>query len=127
MTMTRTDVADELGVKTQGTTVWVDHRGRAVAVVARRDLNPAWSDGRISFGAKATTREQAAKLHGRILEVYVHETPDDYEHVGTFQISVDASPGGVRQAVLDAGHTDRDDAGMYGTVRLEPIDDADES
>ena len=61
-------------------------------------------------------------MHGRIVEVYVHSTPQDYERLGTFQITVDSSPAGIAQAKADAPEREAEGQTFYATLHLEPID-----
>jgi hypothetical protein len=119
--MDRAGVAAELDCKAQRTTVWVK-KGRPVSLVVHEELNPKVREGRITFGSKSTTREQADRVHGRIVEVYVHSTPQDYEHLGTFQITVDSSPAGVEQARMDAPDREAARQTFFGTLYLERID-----
>lgn len=120
--MDRSDVAEELGCKVQRTTVW-KREGKPIALVVKEDLNPKVHQGRITFGSKDTTRAQADHVHGRIVEVYVHSTPNDYRHLGRYQITVDASPAGVRQAEDDAPHRITTGKDFHGTLHLTPFPD----
>ena len=115
-TMTRADVAAELGCGMQQRWVW-GSGGNPVALVLRESLNPALPE-RVCVGDGAHTRAQAHRVDGLTLPVYSHDGKGTYRVHGQRTITLDSGAGGKDQAAADAAWRTLKEGSLYGVLHL---------